>query len=341
MAMEVTSERVVCYRCGKSYGRNKGNFPVSYGESYRGVGFLPICRECIDKMYDAYLVRCNDVGMAVRQMCRKLDLYWNASLFEMVYKQNTTKTVMAQYLAKINSLKFAGKCYDDSLLADGTLWSFGQNSVKEEPAAESADDENKESTQEIKIPKKTKEFWGPGYTPEMYLALDERYKYWLSKWPDDVDKLDVGTEALIRQICSTELDINRSRAAGKDVDKQVTVLNNLIGSANLKPTQRKEDLDSSTANTPLGVWLYRYENERPLPEIDDDMKDVNGIRRYCFTWLGHVCKMLGIKNGYSQLYEDEVARLRVERPEYDGDDDEAFMTDLMTEDSGGDDDGRE
>lgn len=339
MAMEVTSERAVCYRCGTSYGRHKGYFPVSYAASHRGVGYLPICKECVDKMYDAYLAQCNDVRMAVRQMCRKLDLYWNSSVFELVYKQNTTRTMMTQYIRKINTITFAGKCYDDTMSADGTLWAFGKTPAAEAPVKETAPEETEEPKRDIKIPKETKDFWGPGYTPEMYLALDERYKYWLSKWPGDVESLDIGTEALIRQICSTELDINRSRAAGKDVDKQVTVLNNLIGSANLKPTQRKEDIDNATANTPLGVWLYRYENERPLPEIDDDLKDVNGLKRYIFIWLGHVCKMLGVRNGYSQLYEDEIARLRVERPEYNGDDDEAFMTDIMTEDGGGD--GRE
>ena len=335
MPMEVKSERAVCYRCGTSYGRYKGYFLVSYAAQHRGIGYLPVCKECVDKMYDAYLAQCNDVKKAVRQMCRKLDLYWNESVFETVYKQNTPRTMMTQYVRKINSVTFAGKCYDDTISADGTLWLFGKAAAQPESEPEPVPEETKGPEREIKVPKEIMDFWGPGYTPDMYMALDERYKYWLSRWPDQTENLDIGTEALIRQICSTELDINRSRAAGKDVDKQVTVLNNLIGSANLKPTQRKEDLDLSAQNTPLGVWLYRYENERPLPEIDDDMKDVNGIRRYVFTWLGHVLKMLGVKNGYSQLYEEEVARLRVEKPEYDGDDDEAFMTDIMTD--GGDD----
>lgn len=337
MAIEFSSEHATCYRCGKQYGRRKGYFPVNYGASYRGVGFLPICKDCIDTMYNSYLAQCKDPKAAVRQVCRKLDLYWNTTVYDLVSKKSTTQSMMTQYISKLNSITFAGKSYDDTLAADGTLWTFWETPVQ--PAAEQqqqTDAAQQESAQTSKISKEIRAFWGPGYTPEMYLALDERYKYWLSKWPGGADNLDVGTEALIRQICSAEIDINRSRAAGKDVDKQVTVLNTLIGSANLKPTQRKEELDSSVTNTPLGVWLYRYENERPLPEVDEDLKDVNGLRRYIFTWLGHVCKMLGVKNGYSQLYEDEVARLRVERPEYDGDDDEAFMTSLMTE---GDNDG--
>ena len=45
--------------------------------------------------------------------------------------------------------------------------------------------------------------------------------------------------------------------------------------------------------------------------------------------------MLKIKNSYSKLYEDEIARLRVERPEYTAEDDEDFFQDVF---SGGDDD---
>jgi hypothetical protein len=146
--------------------------------------------------------------------------------------------------------------------------------------------------------------------------------------------MDVGTEAILRQICVMEITINQDRAAGRSIDKNVNALNSLLGSASLKPAQKKEEsnADAALASTPLGVWLYRYEQKRPLPEIDEDMKDVNGIRKYVFTWMGHLCKMLGLKNAFSDLYESEVARLRVERPEYDGDDDEAFMNRLFEED---------
>jgi len=39
--------------------------------------------------------------------------------------------------------------------------------------------------------------------------------------------------------------------------------------------------------------------------------------------------MLNIRNGYSKLYEDEMARLRVERPELDEEDDDALFNDIF------------
>lgn len=339
MGVEIGSDRVICSRCGTAFSRRKGYFPVSYAELHKGIGHIPVCKECIDHMYDMYVEKCGDARLAVRQMCRKLDLYWNESLFDIVSRKSTTRTMMTQYIAKINSVTYAGRSYDNTLSEEGMLWKFGgyPGMSVQIPEPKQEEPENDEPSISIEdIPEQVRLFWGSGYTPEMYQELEQRRQYWMSRFPEGTD-LDIGTEALIRQICSLELDINRDRAAGKTIDKSVTALNTLLGSANLKPVQKKqEDAELGLNTTPLGVWLYRYENQRPLPEVDEELKDVNGIRRYVFTWMGHLCKMLGLKNAYSQLYEDEIARLRVERPEYDGDDDELFASEML---DGGEGDG--
>ena len=40
--------------------------------------------------------------------------------------------------------------------------------------------------------------------------------------------------------------------------------------------------------------------------------------------------MLGIKNSYCKLYEDELAKMRIERPEYDDEDDETMFNDIFS-----------
>ena len=44
--------------------------------------------------------------------------------------------------------------------------------------------------------------------------------------------------------------------------------------------------------------------------------------------------MMGIKDGYTRLYEAEIERLRVERPEYDDEDDETLLIDSFADDGG-------
>ena len=324
MAFEVNSERVFCHHCGKQFSKRTGNFLKSYAELYKGMQHMPYCKDCIDAIYSKYLATCNDPKVAVRQMCRKFDLYWNESTYEKAINLSVARSVMSRYLQIINGPVYAGKSYDDTLLDEGTLWDFGTGSSVIQENKDSADDD---IDSEIEIPEDVKMFWGSGYSNSMYDALEQRRKYWMSKFPDDVE-LDIGTEAIIRQICSLELDINRDRAEGKAVDKSINALNTLLGSANLKPVQKKDDNDSSLENTPLGVWLYRYENKRPLPDEYKDSK----ILKYVFIWMGHVCRMLGVKNAYEQLYQEEIDRLRVEKPEYDGDDDEAIFMEYLNED---------
>ena len=39
--------------------------------------------------------------------------------------------------------------------------------------------------------------------------------------------------------------------------------------------------------------------------------------------------MLGIKNTYCRLYEEEIAKMRVDRPEYEDEDDETLFNDIF------------
>ena len=43
-----------------------------------------------------------------------------------------------------------------------------------------------------------------------------------------------------------------------------------------------------------------FENEDPIPEVNPEWKDVDGIvKLFNIYFLGHLSKMLGIKNRYS------------------------------------------
>lgn len=343
MALEMNTDKIICPICGTGYIKRKGYFPVSYGKLYKGIGYMPYCRSCIDSIYSQYLAQCKDSKIAVRQTCRKLDLYWNENIFDSVVKKSSIRSLMTQYIVRINSVSCAGKSYDDTLLDEGALWSFNTSQDTEDLQPE-ASEENTTSdddvTDDIEIPQSVIDFWGSGYPSEMYVQLEQRRKYYASKFPDAFSNSggnDIGSDVLMRQLCNLEVSISKDAASGKSIDKSVNSLNTLIGSLNLKPAQKKSDeMDSSIANTPMGVWLFRYENKRPLPEIDKSLQDVNHIKKYVFTWFGHICKMLGIKNGYTRMYEEEIDRLRVEKPEYEDEDDETLLIDAYSEIQDGD-----
>ena len=285
-------------------------------------------------MFTAYLLECKDPKIAVRQMCRKLDLYWSDKVYESVEKQNSTKSMMTSYISKINAVKLASKSYDDTLREEGVLWVEPKAYVNTEQIITGVD-----TTDELTVSDDIILFWGPGYTPSMYMELENRRKYWVSKYPQEVE-LDIGTEALIRQICSLEIDINKARMEGKPIDKYVNTLNTVLGSANLKPTQKKEDADSELDKMPLGVGIQKWEYSRPLPPTPKEKRDISQTIKNITTWyLGHACKMVGIRNSYCKMYEDAMAKLRVENPDHADEDDDTLLNSVFGDiDGGGDQD---
>ena len=331
MPIAVDSDRAICTRCGTEYGKRSGAFPACYAESYKGLGYIPICKECIDGIYNKYLSQCKDPRAAVRQMCRKLDLYWHDGIFDSISRQNPIKALIFLYITKINSPTYAGKSYDNTLMTEDRLWSFGKEK-KDLPEDIVSKAEKEDTPIEAMVAPEIIEYWGAGYTPEMYAELEKKKEYWLSKMSNGED-LDVSTEAIIKQICGLELDISRDRAAGRSVDKNINALNTLLGSANLKPSQKKDDGDASLEKTPFGMWIQKWEEKRPIPEPDPELKDADGIVKYILTWFyGHLAKMCNIKNAHSKLYDDAIETLRAEHPEYDDEDDDEMMYDLLHSD---------
>lgn len=330
-SIEINASSSQCRKCGKAYGRLKGNFPVSYATLYKGQGYMPYCRDCIDEMYDAYYMVCKDAKLAARQMCRKLDLYWNESAYQYSELKSGSKSMMTTYIARINGVNFAGKSYDDTLIEEGSIWSsLSADSAK---VGHDSDEVCEDYERVEQVDPELVDFWGTDYSPEFLTRLDRRYQ----KWTKDQGDLDLGSVSLFKHICILEETIATDSAAGRPVDKNMNMLNTLLGSLNLKPVQKKDEPGSGNIdNAPMGVWIRRFENERPIPEPDPELKDVDRIVHYIQVFfLGHLAKMLGKTTVYSKMYEKEIARLRVEDPALSGeyeDDEEFFENRFAVED---------
>lgn len=324
-----TLDKHVCTRCGQIFKRQKNNFPCSQSPLFRGNGgYLPVCNRCLDDLFDHYKSVLSDEQEAMRRICMKFDIYWNPEIYSMVSKANTSASRVRSYISKTNLLKYVGKTYDDTLDEESSRIHVGYTV----PIADSDMDVPVEFGC---IPTPTSEiidFWGPGYTPDVYYDLDRRYKKWTNGKDGEIDE---SSAALYKQICLCEVNIAKNMMAGKPIEAAQKSMNELLGSLNAKPIQKKQDeaANESFDNLPFGVGIKMCENMRPIPKPDPRFDDVDGIVRYISIWfLGHLCKMLGIRNTYCKLYEDEMARLSVERPEFESEDDESVFNDIFGDD---------
>lgn len=328
-------DRFICSRCGRIYKRQRNNFPISHSPLFmRNGGYMPLCNTCLDELFEHYKDVLGDEKEAIRRMCLKLDIYWNPELYAMINKSSTTVSRMKSYISKTNLLKYSGKSYDDTIDEEATAVDINRAAMMAEEYG--VDDSLLNRPMASPVPVKMPDadtvlFWGAGFTPEFYTELNLRYERWTGKLKKP---LDPGTEALYKQICIAEATINKNIVNGKSVEQAQTSLNNLLGSLNIKPNQKREDEEAlGIDTTPLGVWAKRWEDKRPIPEDDPEMKDSYGVIKYISTWLyGHLSKMLGMKSIYSKLYDDEIARIRVERPEFEGEDDETVFNEVFSSD---------
>lgn len=326
------SQKCYCVRCGTAYSRKKGFFPVSHSPMYRGSGYLPWCNDCIDEMYEEYI---RDLGdkEATRRMCMKMDLYWSESIYTMAERSAGTNSRIRNYIGKTNIIRYIDKTFDDTLR---------EEAANAEPADKfqfPIQGEEEDEVEDIPTDPAIIEFWGPGFDHDFYMELERHYK----DWTGGIENLKQNERTLYKQICMQEVIIARDAAAGRPTDKSVNLLNTLLGSMNLKPSQQKEEADAELEKMPLGVGIQKWEFNRPLPETPKENRDVRRTIKNITTWyLGHACKMVGLKNSYTRAYEEAMNELRVKRPEYDEEDDDSVLNDIFGgSDSGHDDEGGE
>lgn len=309
-----------CCRCTRHFKKQKGNFPASQSSIYEGNGkYLTICNHCVDELFEHYKAALQDEKEAIKRICLKFDIYWNREIYDMLYKANTSQSRVRAYISKTNLYKYVGKTFDDTLDEE---YQAVPVVIEEADIAESSnkgDDDNIIVKEEIEVSEDVVRYWGTGMPPETYIELENRRAYWMSQFSEDT-VLTPGEEALLRQICILETSINKDLAAGNSIERSTSALNTLLGSMNIKPSQKKA---SEEAAIPFGCEIAKFEEEEPIIEPDKSFEDVDGIRKNVLSWfLGSLCKTAGIKNRYSKYFEEEIEKYTVERPEYSEDDEE-------------------
>lgn len=347
---EKAAKPYVCSRCGREYPQQKRSFLLTNSPLFaKNNRFLPVCAICIDELFGYYTRRLGTPEAAAKRLCMKFDFYWSAKVFDETVKADPDGTVFRTYTSRMNLYRYSGRTFDETVDEDDKALQELKDEL-EKTKAELADAQQRvpaqpdsndggvdEAEQErLKDEQKTlarlAAFWGQGFTDEEYHQLDARYQQWMGELPPG-ESVGVGAETLYKQICLLENIIAKNAASGKPIESSVNQLNNLIGSVRAKPVQQQSDEGSTPFDTqPFGVGIKMCENTRPIPKPLPEFEDVDGIGRYVSIWfLGHLCKMLHIKNTYSRLYEEEMARLRVERPEVDEEDDEDFLYDIFSD----------
>lgn len=221
----------------------------------------------------------------------------NKPIYHELYKED-----VRDYIRQMNSLpQYRGLTYEDSNLFE---------EVKS--ISSSSRDKPKELTEEEL--KESEEFWGSGREEEDYIWLNTEYQDYLSRYEVDSKTL----EDLICEICLTRLDIRDRRNRSLEVDKQIKTLNDLLTSANLKPSQ--ETGNQAVEHETFGTLIKKWENTRPIQD-SSEWEEKDKLKTYVKTWFtGHLMRLFDVENKDEREYQEELNKYTISQQDDERDD---------------------
>lgn len=305
-------EDFYCSACQKHYKKQDSNFCKSQSPIFEGNnGFVHICKHCTDKYFSQLVdLFSGNEEKAMDRMCQLFDWYYSDKIFAATRKISADRSRVCAYPAKANLPQYdaKGKTYINTI------------KDRETKTIDTFDDlEEAKNSGEIKVSKKTIAFFGLGFAPEQYVFLQEQYSDWTARHECKTKT----QEEIFKNLCIAQLNIQIAQQTNGKVKEAMDTFQNLLGTANLKPCQTNDNTIADQ-NT-FGTLIKKWENEKPISEPDPEWKDVDGIAKYISIYfLGHLCKMMNIKNSYARMYEEEMAKYKVDKPEYEGDDEALF-----------------
>ena len=317
---KTTKAKIVCFYCGKEYVDT--NFYNSNSEFYNNIGKIPHCKQCIEKFYQQYFDRYTNEGCltpekkAVQRLCMVFDIYYRddvfASSMNKIRESNMNISPMGQYMKTIQLQQYnRNKESYENTITEAEQENFAMSSISD-------------LSSEITVDSKTIDFFGRGFTDEDYKFLKREYDDWTARHECNTK----AQEEVFKRICFKQLEILKATRKNEDTKNLDATFQNLLDTAKLQPKQNSGD--ATAENQTLGTLIDKWENERPLPEIDEELKDVDKIGAYVDVFFkGHLSKMMGLKNGLSNLYTKFIKKFTVQKPEYSDEENSEVLFDAI------------
>lgn len=303
----------VCACCGKAYTKQMNNFlKASSSILWAGNnGFLPICKNCTETIYEALVdFYSGNEEHALHHWCGIFDYpydVWASAMATVAMQPGRSK--ISLYCSRINTkqVRDKGTTYFD------TVRNEAGESLKIK-TVEDIDTSAVKSENQFTVTKEMVKKWGYGHKAEEYEWLEEQEADWRSR----VECKTKPQEELIRTICIAQLNIQKTQQSGGKVSEAMKTFQDLLGSCNLQPRQNAGD-ELTDQNT-FGTLIKKYEEETPLPEPDPEWEDVDGIKDYFDTFfLGHLCNLVHIENDCTEKYNKIMGEYTVTPPVYEND----------------------
>lgn len=315
--------KYACLYCGNEYV--DANYYNSYSKFYSNTGKIPYCKQCIERFYQYYLEKYTNEGCltperkAIKRLCMILDVYFRDDVLKNSIKRvkdGTTETsLIAQYMKTIQLYQYSR----NKETYENTIAQEEKDGFVTVPISDISNISESRNVDEDTI-----RFFGAGFNDNDYEFLKREYNDWTARHECNTK----AQEEVFKRLCFKQLEILKATQKGEDTKDLDATFQKLLDTAKLQPKQNSGD--TTADNQTFGTLIDKWENTRPLPEIDEELKDVDKIALYINIFFkGHLAKMMGLKNGLSNLYNKFMKKYTVEKPEYNNDENSDALFDAI------------
>ena len=313
----VNGEKLLCPCCGEWKRAT-----AFYQDQRFATGRFYFCSECLLDMatdYDKKTKVRTDNREKTMRVLQLLDLPFIESLYQSCLKKIEEGTGERQRPTAFQMLVTQYKSFPQY---KGKTWKDSSYTA----ADEDLDDEDNEGVTKIspRTVKNGRKRFGAGYSDEEYQFLENEYQEWVTRYECNTK----AQEEIFERLSMKKLEIHKATLDGTATDKLDATYQQLLTTANITPKQSASN-NVTDAQT-FGTLIQKFEETRPLPEIDPDLKDVDGIGLLIDVFFkGHLSKMFGLKNAFANIYEKYMKKYTVEPPKYEEEEDSESIFDRV------------
>ena len=308
---------VYCHGCNQFKRRT-----AFYSDHRNASGLFYLCKECVLRIVEqrkSDRSEPNETVESVQLMLKMMDKPYLNTLYKNTVKgvidntgERNKNSAFAAYLTQINSLPQ----YKDK------HWINSEFEINERSQEDLIADN--EANQKILIAAKKRFGINAGYSNEELIWLENEYQDWIARYPCD----SKSQEVLFQRLCCQELEVDRLQRMGRNTKDVDSAIRDTMTSLGIKPSQ--SNMDGLADQLTFGQLIDKWEQEKPIPEPDDDFKDVDKIGTYIDVFFkGHLSKMMGLRNAASTLYDKFMKKYTVEKPELNEEDEEALFNQIF------------
>lgn len=243
----------ICNCCGEEKDLNE--FYKSQSPMYKADGKCPICKGCMQDIYDENFQHYKDLEKALYKTLFSLDYYFDLKLSKrcLIDVYNTEKSILKAYMSSINLVQYKGKTAKDSP-------AFNIFDIPEDDF-QAFELEELEMKEPILITRDIIARWGDGKSNEDYMYLQDKYDTMCNTY----DNRNPSNLWVYEQIALNFLDIKKEREKSNPNFTKIKTLqesnSKLMGDCKMKISQVDNSEDE---NVCFGTFIKQIEDYEPI-----------------------------------------------------------------------------